>query len=155
MTSQGESYIFMSEGAVFMKPDYVAIGARLKEARTLSKITQQELANFMDVSVSYVKNTERGGKPSLEYLLVVSEKCQVSVDWLLTGVQKENNRDIENTASTQKIEAVFDPDLKRMIDILKELMENENKNLRGWTIIQFEEAFKQHCATYDEKKDQA
>lgn len=52
----------------------------------------------------------------------------------------------------KKVAAISDPDLKRMIDILKDLMEGENQNLRGWAIIQFENAFKEYCAAYDESK---
>ena len=52
----------------------------------------------------------------------------------------------------QKVAAISDPDLKRMIDILKELMESDNSNLRGWAIVQFENAFKEYCAAYDESK---
>ena len=132
-----------------MKPDYTATGLRLKEARNQKNITQQELADLVGVSVSYVKNTERGGKPSIEYLFSVSEICSVSIGWLLTGVQDVQ---VEPEAQTQKVEAIFDPDLKRMVDVLKELMESDNQNLRGWAIIQFENAFKQQCAAQDEKK---
>ena len=132
-----------------MNPDYAATGLRLKEARNKKQLTQKELADLAGVSVSYVKNTERGGKPSIEYLFSVSEICSVSVGWLLTGVQDVQ---METEAQTQKVEAVFDPDLKRMIDVLKDLMESDNQNLRGWAIIQFENAFKEHCATLDQKK---
>ena len=127
-----------------MKPDYAAIGLRLKKARNLKKITQQQIADSLGVSVSYIKNIERGGKPSIEFLLTVSEMCGTPVDWLLTG-------DHANL-QTQKVEAIFDPDLKRMIDILKELMESDKPHQRSWTILQFENAFKEHCAAHDEKK---
>jgi len=53
---------------------------------------------------------------------------------------------------TQKVEAVFDPDLKMMIDVLKGMMESGDPDLRGWAKIQFKNAFKEHCATLDQKK---
>ncbi|SCM81393.1 Helix-turn-helix domain protein [uncultured Sporomusa sp.] len=127
-----------------MKPDYVVIGLRLKEARNQVKITQQELAAFAGVSVSYVKNTERGGKPSLEYLLSVAEKCNKTIDWLLNRVHSDNK------SQTQEVEAIFDPDLKQMVDVLKKLMESDNQHLRGWTIIQFQNAFKEHYTATDD-----
>lgn len=92
-----------------MKPDYKAIGSRLKEARNLKNMTQQKLADSMDISVSYVKNTERGGKPSIEYLLVVADKCHVSLDWLLTGVHVGPDKQLEDRAPTQKSRPYLTP----------------------------------------------
>lgn len=124
-----------------MKPNYISIGARLKEARKFNKLTQQKLADMMGVSVSYVKNTERGGKPSIEYLLVVADKCHVSIDWLLTGV--ENN--LDDQTQTLKKETVFYPDLKMMIDILTNIMQGDDPDLRTWAKVQFKKAFAEYC----------
>lgn len=129
-----------------MEPDYILIGKRLQDARKASNLTQQALADIMGVSVSYIKSTERGSKPSIKYLFVVANSCHVSFDWLLTGA---------NTPQQQKNEVIFDPDLKRMIDVLKEIMSSENPHMRSWAIIQFEKAFSEVCATYDEKKQHA
>ncbi|MDR2005907.1 MAG: helix-turn-helix domain-containing protein [Acidaminococcales bacterium] len=71
-----------------MTPDYLAIGKRLQEARKKSGLTQQALADLMGVSVSYIKSTERGNKPSIQYLFAVAYSCHVSFDWLLIGVYK-------------------------------------------------------------------
>ena len=56
---------------------------------------------------------------------------------------------------TQKVEAVFDPDLKMMIDVLKELMESGDPDLRGWAKIQFKRAFGELSAAAEEKKQHA
>ena len=143
-----------------MKPDYIEIGKRLKEARSFCGLRQQDVADAVHLSVSYVKNTERGIKPSIEYLFMVSYLCRVSIEWLLTGTgtgpgeqpTPANAPASQNSPQTQKIEAVFDPDLKRMIDILKTIMESDNPHLRSWAIIQFENAFKEHCATVEKKQ---
>uniref|UniRef100_UPI003AB899F1 helix-turn-helix domain-containing protein n=1 Tax=Phascolarctobacterium faecium TaxID=33025 RepID=UPI003AB899F1 len=63
-----------------MELNYKEIGKRLKEARTNAKLTQQALADIMEVSVSYIKSTERGAKPSLKYLQTVVDSCHVSYD---------------------------------------------------------------------------
>lgn len=65
--------------------DFISIGKRLKEARIKQHLTQQQLAELLGTSVSYVKVTERGQRPSLEYLQTVVENCHVSYNWLLTG----------------------------------------------------------------------
>lgn len=127
-----------------MKPDYSSIGLRLKEIRQKRGMTQKEVAEIIGVSVSYVKNTERGLKPSIEYLFSFSNEHSVSIDWLLKGVQP-----------TQKIEVIPDPDLKDMIDILTTLMGSSNADLRGWTKIQFQNAFREYWEIHDEKKMQA
>lgn len=123
-----------------MKPDYVAVGLRLKESRKQSQLTQQELAKFAGISVSYVKNTERGGKPSIEYLLVVSERCNKSIDWLLTGDYLNDN------SQAQEVEALLDTDLQQMIDVLKNIWQEQDQELRIWAKIQFKKAFAEHCA---------
>ena len=127
-----------------MKPDYSSVGLRLKEIRQQRGITQKEVAEIIGVSVSYVKNTERGSKPSIEYLFSFSDEYSVSIDWLLKGVH-----------STQKIEVIPDPDLKGMIDILTEIMSDPDPRRRAWATIQFEDAFRSYCTLHDEKKMQA
>jgi len=52
----------------------------------------------------------------------------------------------------QKIEAISDPDLRDMIDILKTLMESNDSDLRGWTKVQFKTSFKEYYHNQDEKK---
>lgn len=45
------------------------IGAKIKERRSLLKISQQDLSDFSGVSISTVKDLERGvGNPSLQTL---------------------------------------------------------------------------------------
>jgi transcriptional regulator with XRE-family HTH domain len=128
-----------------MELDYTQIGKRLKEVR--GKLTQAAFGEQLGYGYGYVKNCEHGKKPSLEYLHKITKHYNLSMDWLLYGEDP-----ISSSDAMQKVEAIFDPDLKRMIDVLKELMESDNQNLRGWAIIQFENAFKEHCAAVDEKK---
>ena len=135
-----------------MKPDYLAIGARLKEIRHQKELTQQALADSIGVSVSYVKNIERGSKPSIEYLFSFAAIYSVSLDWLLKGVLPTS---LAAPKTIQKIEALSDPDLKRMIDILTEIMNDPDARRRTWAIIQFEDAFKSYYASLDEKKARA
>ena len=74
----------------------------------------------------------------------ITKKIGCSVDWILTGVEPE--------PQTQKVEAIFDPDLKDMIDVLKTLMESGDADLRGWAKIQFKNAFKDYLAMLEEEK---
>lgn len=81
-------------------------------------------------------------------LVQLSELYGVSIDWILKGEAANEKEHPE----TQKVEAVFDPDLKMMIDVLKELMESGDPDLRGWAKVQFKNAFKEHCAAQEEEK---
>lgn len=125
-----------------MELDYIQIGKRLKEIR--GKLSQAAFGEKIGYGYGYVKNCEHGKKPSLEYLHSVVEHYALSMDWLIYGIDPISSDKVQQT---QKIEAISDPDLKRMIDILKELMESDNPHMRSWAIVQFETAFNQHCAT--------
>lgn len=122
--------------------NYKKIGTRLREVR--GSLSQTIFGEPLGYKYGYVKDCEHGKKPSLEYLFKVSTFYGVSLEWLIKGIAPID-------AKIPKVEATSDPDLKRMIDILKDLMESDNQNLRGWTIIQFENTFKQYCISYDKK----
>jgi len=122
-----------------------AIVERLKAIRKEAGLSQANFAKELGVSQGNVGTWETGKSlPGALALKAINQKFDYSVDWILTG----NEQDL----TTQKVEAIFDPDLKMMIDVLKNLLESNDPDLRGWTKIQFKEAFKQHCAAYDEKK---
>ena len=121
--------------------DFISIGKRLKEARINANLTQKELAEIMGVSDSYIKNTERGGKPSLSYLQTIVEYCHVSYDWLLTGEESQfcdqkrfagilvpaNNT--SKFAANKKNNKTINPEETRKILAL--LKENENE-IKQW-----------------------
>lgn len=127
------------------EPNYTEIGLRLRETR--GSLSQTAFGEPIGYKYGYVRDCEHGKKPSLEYLFKVANHYGVSLEWLLTGVSPID-------AKTQKVEAVFDPDLKMMIDVLKGMMESGDPDLRGWAKIQFKTAFKEQCATAvaEEKK---
>ena len=124
----------------------VEIIERLKELRARTGLSQAKFAQLIGVSPGNISAWESGGSlPGALALKNITKNLGCSADWILTGVE-------QTPPETQKIEAVFDPDLKRMIDVLKELMESDNPHMRSWAIVQFENAFKQQCAAQDEKK---
>lgn len=132
-----------------MELDYIKIGERLKQVR--GKMSLTAFGEQLGCSYSYVRNCEHGKKPSLEYLHAIVEFFGISMNWLMYGIGHMNLHD-NSAQETQKVEAIFDPDLKDMMDVLKALMESGDADLRGWAKIQFKNAFKEHCATLDEKK---
>jgi transcriptional regulator with XRE-family HTH domain len=113
-----------------MELNYKEIGTRLKIVR--GKMTQQAFSEQFGISKSYVKKTEGGGKPSLEYLVDIAIKQGVSLDWLLIGVHPKNEKN-EPT--------IINIELKRMCEILKSIYESGDTELRIWAKIQFDHAF--------------
>ncbi|MCD7737163.1 MAG: helix-turn-helix domain-containing protein [Lachnospiraceae bacterium] len=66
--------------------DLTEIGSRIKLARRKKKITQEKLADLVDVSPHYIYEIERGTKAmSLQTLEKISLQLHLSVDYLLWG----------------------------------------------------------------------
>lgn len=69
-----------------MALDYNIMGKRIKEIRLKKKITQQQLAEKLDVSVSTISRIERGDfKISLSRLNEISEFLGVKEGQILNG----------------------------------------------------------------------
>lgn len=66
--------------------DKAAIGARIKDARILCKLTQEQLAEMVDVGTTYISDIERGAKfPSLTLFIKIVNSLGVSADYILCG----------------------------------------------------------------------
>lgn len=126
-----------------MELDYLKIGKRLKEARTGCNLTQQALADIMSVSVSYIKSTERGAKPSLKYLQTVVDNCHVSYDWLLTG-----SNSCPSQAPVSTVRTLEDMEL----EYIKLLFNAALKEKKYWAMEQFKYAFKDFINEYEKKQ---
>ena len=66
--------------------DLVAIGNRISTERKRNNITQEQLAEKMNVSIQMISNLERGNKAiKINNLLNLSQILGVSTDYILTG----------------------------------------------------------------------
>ena len=69
-----------------MAVDYKLIGNRIISERTKKKITQEKLAEYLDVSVGYISQLERGiTKISLDRLSEISDYLDCSITYFLSG----------------------------------------------------------------------
>lgn len=69
-----------------MNIDYKIIGKRIKQARKDINKTQEDLAEYLEVSNSYVSRIERGTtKISLELLVKICSYLNISPSYVLTG----------------------------------------------------------------------
>ena len=60
------------------------MGDRIKEVRKKHDLTQEQLAEKLDISVEYVSQIERGIKiPSMQIFIKLVEVLDVSADYLL------------------------------------------------------------------------
>ena len=70
--------------------DYRAIGRRVRDLRIASGLTQEELAEMVGISVSFVGHIERGEKKfSLETTRSLASCLGVTLDYIVLGM---NNR---------------------------------------------------------------
>ena len=67
--------------------DMVAIGSRIKEAREQAHLTQEELAEIVDISPTHMSVIERGVKtPKLDTFVKIANALHLSADALLQDV---------------------------------------------------------------------
>ena len=95
--------------------DYRIIGKRIQKARTASGLTQEQLAEKIQVSTNYLSKIEGAyEKPNLAMLAKISVATDVSLASLLTGVveQKEylhsDIADILATCTPEKTRLIYD-----------------------------------------------
>ena len=76
------------------------IGARLRQARLAKNLSQPQLAEAADISVSYLSNLENGRQAmNIKIMASLLDILNVSADWLLG-----NSTDSANHAAALEIE---------------------------------------------------
>ena len=74
---------------VKVRIDYQLMGERIKNKRNEKGISQEKLAETMDVSVAYLSRVERGtAQITLKRLAQISNILQVPIEEFITGVTK-------------------------------------------------------------------
>lgn len=78
-----------------MEAESHTLAARIRAARTRSGLSQTELARALNVNRSTVGHWEReqGFSPTVEHINTMSEIMNVSVSWLLQGVDDTPRHD--------------------------------------------------------------
>ena len=104
--------------------DYMDLGKRVRKQRQLIGLTQQELAERIGVSTSFVGHVERGTrKASLETLVALSNALGVGVDYLLAG-SLQSSPDEENPSGA------MDPNRRLVI---REILSTLQEHLSDWS----------------------
>ena len=90
------------------------IGKRISERRKWMGLTQEQLAEQMDVSIQMISNLERGIKAiRIDNLIRLSQILHISTDYILTG--QPTDRDLH--ALAEQI-ARLPEDKRKMIEVL-------------------------------------
>mgnify|MGYP000059048534 FL=1 len=86
--------------------DFKVIGMKIKERRQSLGITQEYIANILDVNPSHVSNIERGrANPSLTALVKIANILECSVDYFIGG-EYTYNKELTHNSSVD--EAIMD-----------------------------------------------
>lgn len=69
-----------------MSIDYKLIGKRIQKSRKKANITQEELAELLDVSAGYISQIERGiTKPRLTTIDNICNLIHCDLNYIITG----------------------------------------------------------------------
>lgn len=64
--------------------NYINLGKRIREERLKLNLTQEQLAEYVDISASYMGQIERGERSvTLDTLIRITNRLNVSIDYLL------------------------------------------------------------------------
>ena len=103
--------------------DQVAIGARIKAARERVHLTQEQLAEIIDISPTHMSVIERGVKtPKLDTFVRIANALGVTTDALLQDVVVPVNDSIMAELSA-RIGRMSQKDQERILNAIRALTE--------------------------------
>jgi len=104
--------------------DYTIIGERLKKARTDKKLTQEKLAEQLDVSIAFLSRIERGNSHiSLKRLSEVCDILGVTEGYILNGASSTSGNYL--TSEFNEILNHTTPDKQKLIYKLAKVITEE------------------------------
>lgn len=108
------------------------IGYRIKEVREQNRLSQAQLAEITDLSVSYISHIENAKrKASLESIIRIVNALGITVDELLAGVQM-NNPAAYQTDIDILMEDCSENEKRFVYELIKISLETMHKN--GWEL---------------------
>lgn len=105
--------------------DFRTIGLKIKERRLSQGVTQEYIANLLDVNPSHISNIECGrANPSLTALVMIANILNCSVDYFIESEYtfKDNQKEKDLDAQIEDRLRTFDNNKKekvlKMLDLL-------------------------------------
>ena len=108
------------------------IGSLIRQSRKAKNLSQSDLADQIQISISHMSDIENGKKKiGIDIFMKITEALDVSADWLLRtntsnvkSIQNDEALELLTDCSAQETEII----LKLMNDIKSALRSVENKN---------------------------
>jgi len=106
------------------------IGDRVRQVR--GRLTQQEFADKLQLSRSYISDVERGRSyPSIQFLAALAVTCDISLNWLLTGEGTDRKASYSLVKEGQEEDT-----LRQLTESLGDLYDGANRDWQGWVKIE-------------------
>ncbi|WPP49614.1 helix-turn-helix domain-containing protein [Catalinimonas niigatensis] len=107
------------------------LGKRIRYARKKSGMSQEKLAQTLGITTGGVGNYETGkSKPSIDILIKLSDKLNVTVDWLIKG-GSESDYELESISNKPQDNGTFGEDIeKKMMRTLIEELKRDKEYLQ-------------------------
>lgn len=105
--------------------DYSVIGSRIKQARLAKNMTQEDLADQIDISVAFLSRVERGNSHiNLKRLNQLCNLLDVSEGYLLNGAAS-NSENYLDKEFTDLIKSVSPEKQKLIYNVAKAIVETD------------------------------
>ena len=109
-----------------MAIDYSVIGSRIKEARLSKNLTQEELADQIDISVAFLSRVERGNSHiNLKRLNQICGLLDVSEGYILNGAANNSKNYLEHEVA-ELLKKVSPKKQKLIYNVAKAIAETED-----------------------------
>lgn len=107
--------------------DYALVGERLRKARLEKKLTQEKLAEELDVSVAFLSRLERGSSHiNLKRLHQLCDLLDISEGYILSGASEDSKEYLK-----QDFKVLLDkcsPEKQKLIyNVVKAIVETEEE----------------------------
>lgn len=101
-----------------MEIDLKKVGDKIRDARIAKKLTQENLAELTNLSVTHISAIENASsKFSVDALVEISEALNISLDWLILG-DDGNNLYVEHQVS-RALSDCSEREIRFLLDILQ------------------------------------
>lgn len=106
--------------------DYSSIGKNIRQCRQDRRLSQEQLAERVNVSANYIGMIERGEKtPSLETFLALANALETSADRLLCEVLKVGYQE-KSSQLSQQLASLSPKDRQRILAVVDTLIAYSN-----------------------------
>lgn len=107
--------------------DYKALGDKIRRQRQQKNLTQEKLAEKVDISESFMGHIERGDrKLSIDTLVKIAQELDISIDYLLLDtIKMEPDVYLNEIVST--LGKKNKKQVKALLNVVKLLAENLDK----------------------------